>query len=131
LRRVSLTPEVTTKIETITAETATDALRMMHVPGTGSHQGQLVVDLQRVELNGAYWLPLYKWGRCDFAASYKLRAEDAGSSVTMDGQVQGHIDFTVTGVCSSYRCRQLIGQKVAQQVASEIENQILSQRVKE
>ena len=127
LKSVALTLEVTTAIETVAAKTTTDVLRTMHIPGSGPGRGHLEVDLQRLDLGGCYWLPLYKRGRCDFAASYKLKAEGTGSSVTVDGQVRGHIDCTVTGACSAYKYRQIIGQ----QVARELEEKIRSQLVKE
>jgi hypothetical protein len=97
--------EVKANNQTVAAQAAADALREM--------QPAASVDLERLDISGLYWLPLYKQGTCDFAASYHLHG-------TVHGQVHGHIDCTVTGVCSAYTYRQLIGQLVAKEIAREI-----------
>jgi len=126
LTQAALTIGVTTTIETIAARTAADALRNMQLPGAGPCQGRLTVDLQRVDLDGSHWVPLHKQGGCDFAASYKLKAEGGGSSVVMDGQVHGRVDCTVTGACSAYKFRQIMGQQVAGEIEKQIRSQLIS-----
>lgn len=99
------TAEVKAKNQSVAAEAAADALRDMHTSAS--------VDLEKVDISGLYWLPLYKPGTCDFAASYRLHA-------AMHGQVHGRIDCTVTGVCSAYTYRQIIGRLIAHEIAREI-----------
>jgi hypothetical protein len=97
--------EVKANDQTVAAQAAADALRDMHPSAS--------VALERVDISGLYWLPLYKQGTCDFAASYHLHG-------TVHGQVHGHIHCTVTGVCSAYTYRQIIGRLVAKEIARQI-----------
>jgi hypothetical protein len=97
--------DVKAKNQTVAAQAAADALRDMHPSAS--------VDLERLDMSGLYWLPLYKQGTCDFAASYHRHG-------AVHGQVHGHIDCTVTGVCSAYTYRQIIGRLVAKEIAREI-----------
>jgi len=103
--RATGTAEVKAKNHSVAAEAAADALRDMHLSAS--------VDLERLDISGLYWLPLYKQGTCDFAASYRLHG-------AVHGQVHGHIDCTVTGVCSAYTYRQIIGLLIANEIAREI-----------
>jgi len=103
--RATETAAVKAKDQTVAAQAAANALRDMHLSAS--------VDLQKLDISGLYWLPFYKRGTCNFAASYSLHGTD-------HGQVHGHIDCTVTGVCSAYTYRQIIGRLVAKEIAREI-----------
>jgi hypothetical protein len=88
-----------TKVKSVAAEAAADALRDMQVSGA--------VEFEHLDIAGNYWMPLFKQGQCDFVASY------SGGN----GKVKGHIECTLTGICSAYTYRKIMGQLVAKEIA--------------
>jgi hypothetical protein len=90
-----------TTLKNVAAEAATDALREMQLSGG--------VELERLNITGSFWLPLFKQGQCDFVASYRRNGGN--------GQVKGRIECTLKGICSAYTYRKIMGQLVAKEIA--------------
>lgn len=127
LSTVSFVPDVTLKEDTALVKAGGDALRKVQVAGYGEHKGQLAVSLEKADVKGLYWLPLYKRAQVSYAETFTLGVQASASSVSINGRVQGQIDCAVTGACSVYKFRQL----VAQEISAEMEKAIRSQLLKE
>jgi hypothetical protein len=120
LRQANLTVHVEPGPGGTIGTAAAERLEQMRIAGAGPYQGRLTIRLQKADLKGAYFLPLYKPTECDFTATYRLTAEGAGSSVAIDGQLNGHLDGKVTGMCSVHKLQQLVGQEIAGQIENHI-----------
>src|SRR5581483_2114826 len=92
LRQANLAVKAEAGGHSAAAAAAAERPKQLRIAGPGPYPGQLIIRLQKTDLGGAYFLPLYKPVTCDFTAAYQLTAGGAGSSVTVEGQLNGHLE---------------------------------------
>jgi hypothetical protein len=98
--------------DSLTAQAVIAALSELHVAG-------LSVVIESIDLSGLFWLPLYKSGYCEYAASYRM-----DGNWSLNGRVQGQISCDVQGLCSVHTYRRKIGRMVASEIEKEIRSKL-------
>ncbi len=73
--------------------------------------------LNQFDIEGAYWLPLYKKGRCVYRMQVRAAEEDA----VRDSWISGEMDFNVEGVCSILTFKQALAKHVVQETMKHVE----------
>lgn len=84
---------------------------------------KLNIQIQSIELEGLYWLPLYKSGSC----SYRLTIQAIDQhSISYVGELNGKTDFSVVGISSVRGLKHSVADEIAnriRQVVREAVNQ--------
>jgi hypothetical protein len=86
-------------------------LRSLSVPGG------MDVAISQMDVDGAYWTPLYKHGTCSYEVRIS-RTAPKGSSVKQSS-LRGTIDQTVVGICSIREYKKLLADAINQQIQNE------------
>lgn len=82
--------------------------------------GVVNFQLDKVDLRGRYWLPFFKVGQADFAATYRLTARNASALRHVSVEVRGTLRLRVVGFCTVSMYRRIMAGLIADAVRSEI-----------
>ena len=127
LQQLSLTPTVVVNVPAGAghelAKEVAAAIKDMS-GGGGPEQSDVQITITQVTLDGAPWVPFYKSGSCRFVASYRLTAGSPWSSLAAHGQVSGSVTQTMTGLCSTGRFREKLGQAIAAEILGHISRMV-------
>ncbi len=75
------------------------------------------VSLNRLEIEGAYWLPLFKKGHC----VYEMQAKTTSGNTSTDILISGEMDFSLEGICSTLTLKQVLAKTIVQKAVKQIE----------
>jgi hypothetical protein len=72
-------------------------------PSLRDSKDRIIVEIDRPQLSGSYWLPLSK----HFTVEYRARIRGEGKYVPFQDDVKEKRDVTVSGLCSVYHVKQI------------------------
>lgn len=102
------------------AEEAARALRKVAAGQSASENVKFNINIERVTVSGAPWLPLYRNGSATFMLSYDLEAVAGASAIRVRGQVAGKVEQSMKGLSSLALFRENLGQAIASAAAADI-----------
>jgi hypothetical protein len=85
------------------------------------HEKYLKVQVERIELNGLYWLPFYKSGTCLYQIHFQIIGKD---STLYNGEITGKTSFSVSGICSIRTLKEALGKEVANRAIKTVSDTI-------
>jgi hypothetical protein len=80
---------------------------------------RLAVSIDTVEMEGTYWPPLIKSGRCTYEVSMSGRGPDGAVHNSI---INGAMDFSVQGLCSQAELRRRVATTISQDTLKQIED---------
>jgi tetratricopeptide (TPR) repeat protein len=87
-------------------------------PSLRNGKDRIVVEIDKPQLSGGYWLPLFK----DFTVEYRARIRGEGKYKSFQDEVNEKRDVTVTGLCSVYYLKQLLLAQAEREAFGKIMN---------
>lgn len=99
------------------ANSVTKAITKESLGGSGFRN--ITVSVERLDIVGWYWMPLFKNGTASYRAVAKIGSED----YEFTGNFSGVISFDVIGVCSNDKLEMLLSERIALAVADSIKNE--------
>jgi len=77
------------------------------------------ISLNQFDVEGQYWLPLSKKGRCIY--QLQVRVVEGNGNTVKDSSISGEMDFNIAGVCSILKFKQVLAAKIVEEVIKYIE----------
>lgn len=82
--------------------------------------GKVNFSLDRADLRGLYWLPLFKVAEAGFAATYHVTTWDEAGQTEVNIEVKGAIRLRVIGWCTISMFRRIMSRMIAEHIRAEI-----------
>lgn len=76
--------------------------------------------LDRADLRGLYWLPLFKLAHAGFAATYQVTTWNEAGPTEVNIEVKGELKLRVIGLCTISMFRRIMARLIADQIRAEI-----------
>jgi Tfp pilus assembly protein PilF len=87
-------------------------------PSLRDSKNRIIVEIDKPQLSGGYWLPLSK----HFTVEYRARIRGEGKYLPFQDKVKEKRDVTVSGLCSVYHLKQMVPAQTENEAFAKIMN---------
>lgn len=78
---------------------------------------KLTININHIDLEGGYWLPVYKTGRCTYNLSIEV---ESPRPIGYRGSVSGYLEFSLKGLCSIRQLKVVVADKIVEETMKSI-----------